>query len=61
MSGRRCAAARGGGAAPPRAAGCGLGPGESSEGEATLTVTRDYGAEPMLEATEHGSAASPRP
>ncbi len=32
-------------------AGCGLGPGDSSEGEATLTVTRDYGAEPVLEAT----------
>lgn len=32
-------------------AGCGLGPGDSSDGEATLTVTRDYGAEPVLEAT----------
>jgi hypothetical protein len=32
-------------------AGCGLGPGERSEGEATLTVTRDYGAERLLEAT----------
>jgi hypothetical protein len=32
-------------------AGCGLGPGDESEGEATLTVTRDYGSEPMLEAT----------
>ena len=32
--------------------GCGLGPGESSRGEATLTVTRDYGSEPILEATE---------
>ena len=30
--------------------GCGFGPGESSEGEATLTVTRDYGAEPLVEA-----------
>ena len=30
---------------------CGLGPGESSSGEARLTVTRDYGAEPVLEAT----------
>jgi hypothetical protein len=30
-------------------AGCGVGPGESSKGEATLTVTRDYGATPMLE------------
>jgi hypothetical protein len=33
------------------AAGCGLGPGPSTEGVATLTVTRDYGATPMLEAT----------
>ena len=32
--------------------GCGLGPGESSPGEATLTVTRDYGAERILDATE---------
>ncbi len=32
-------------------AGCGLGPGERTEGEATLTVTRDYGAERLLEAT----------
>jgi hypothetical protein len=33
------------------AAGCGLGSGETSAGEATLTVTRDYGAEVMLEAS----------
>ncbi len=32
-------------------AGCGLGPGSSSEGTATLTVTRDYGTEPIVEAT----------
>lgn len=32
-------------------AGCGLGPGDSSEGEATLSVTRDYGSTPMVEAT----------
>jgi hypothetical protein len=32
-------------------AGCGLGPGESSEGEAHLTVTREYGTVPMVEAT----------
>jgi len=32
-------------------AGCGFGPGNSSEGEATLTVTRDYGAEALVEAT----------
>jgi hypothetical protein len=31
--------------------GCGLGEGESSPGEARLTVTRDYGAEPLLDAT----------
>jgi hypothetical protein len=34
------------------APGCGIGPGEASEGEATLTVTRDYGAERMLEASQ---------
>lgn len=33
------------------AAGCGFGEGEKSEGEATLTVTRDYGSEPMHEVT----------
>lgn len=32
-------------------AGCGLGPGESSEGEVRLTVTRDYGADRLLEAS----------
>lgn len=32
-------------------AGCGVGSGDSSEGEATLTVTRDYGSERLLEAT----------
>lgn len=32
------------------AGGCGLGPGSSSEGEATLTVTRDYGSEVLVEA-----------
>jgi hypothetical protein len=32
-------------------AGCGLGPGGESEGEATLTVTRDYGSKPMLNAS----------
>ena len=31
--------------------GCGVGSGESSEGVATLAVTRDYGAEAMLEAS----------
>jgi Domain of unknown function (DUF4430) len=33
------------------AAGCGFGEGDSSEGTAYLTVTRDYGAERMAEAT----------
>jgi Domain of unknown function (DUF4430) len=32
-------------------AGCGFGPGDSTEGEATLAVTRDYGAEELLKAT----------
>ncbi len=40
------------------AAGCGLGPGESSEGEATLTVTRSYGAETLLEASATDPAES---
>jgi hypothetical protein len=31
-------------------AGCGVGAGEPSEGEATLTVTRDYGSVPVVEA-----------
>lgn len=39
-------------------AGCGLGPGESSSGEATLTVTRDFGAEVLLEATQEDPAES---
>jgi hypothetical protein len=39
-------------------AGCGLGPGEASPGEASLVVTHDYGAEPVLEATESDPAAS---
>jgi hypothetical protein len=33
------------------AAGCGIGEGESSHGTAYLTVTRDYGSEPLVEAT----------
>ncbi len=32
--------------------GCGLGPGEGSEGEATLRVTRDYGSELLANASE---------
>ncbi len=39
-------------------AGCGFGEGESTEGEATLTVTRDYGAEQVLEATAQDPAES---
>lgn len=38
--------------------GCGLGPGEPSVGEATLTVTRDYGSEHLLGATEPDPAQS---
>jgi len=40
------------------AAGCGVGPGESTEGEAYLTVTRDYGTVAMIEATEEDPPAS---
>jgi Domain of unknown function (DUF4430) len=32
-------------------AGCGFGPGPSTEGTATLTVTRDYGTTPLIEAS----------
>lgn len=38
--------------------GCGLGPGESSSGTATLNVTRDYGAEQVLAASESDPAES---
>ena len=38
--------------------GCGFGAGEPSEGEATLTVTRDYGAQQLLQATEPEPAES---
>jgi hypothetical protein len=57
MSRTRLAAATAA-AAAVLAAGCGVGPGESSEGEATLTVTRDYGEVPMLEATVADPSAS---
>jgi hypothetical protein len=33
-------------------AGCGFGPGPSTEGDATLTVSHDYGADVVLEATD---------
>jgi hypothetical protein len=39
-------------------AGCGLGPGGESEGEATLTVTRDYGSEVLVEASEEDPVES---
>jgi len=38
------------------ATGCGLGPGEASSGEASLRVTREFGAVPMVEATLEGPA-----
>ena len=38
--------------------GCGLGEGESSQGAATLTITRDYGAQRLAEATETEPAGS---
>jgi hypothetical protein len=39
-------------------AGCGLGPGAETEGDATLTVTRDYGAERLLGASSSDPPAS---
>lgn len=39
-------------------AGCGVGAGERDEGEVELTVTRDHGAERMLEATASDPAES---
>jgi hypothetical protein len=39
-------------------AGCGLGPGESSPGKVTLTVTQHYGAESLLSASESDPSAS---
>ena len=38
--------------------GCGLGPGGSSPGTATLTITRDYGAMPVLAASESDPSES---
>ena len=40
------------------AAGCGLGAGPSSKGTATVTVTRDYGARQMVDASESDPSAS---
>jgi hypothetical protein len=40
------------------ATGCGFGPGESTSGEVTLTVTRDYGANVLLETGEEDPAES---
>ena len=45
-------------AAAGAAAGCGVGPGEEQEGSAYLSVTRDYGAERLLEATVTDPAES---
>ncbi len=39
-------------------AGCGLGPGASSEGTASIRITRDYGAEPIAAATVTDPSAS---
>jgi hypothetical protein len=39
-------------------AGCGFGAGPSSSGTATLAVTRDYGSETLLDATEEDPAES---
>ena len=39
-------------------AGCGFGPGPSSEGTADLRVTRDFGAELLDQATDTNPAAS---
>lgn len=39
-------------------AGCGVGPGEGERGEAQLTVTRDFGAEPMLAAESEDPSGS---
>jgi hypothetical protein len=39
-------------------AGCGFGPGEESEGEATLTVTRDYGSDVLVTAAEQDPPSS---
>src|ERR671937_487924 len=38
--------------------GCGFGPGDPTEGEATLTVTRDYGSDVLVEASEDDPPAS---
>ena len=40
------------------AGGCGVGPGEAAEGEATLVVTRDFGAEPLASGTLEGPTPS---
>jgi hypothetical protein len=40
------------------AGGCGIGPGGASEGQASLTVTRDYGTEPIAGGTLEGPTPS---
>jgi Domain of unknown function (DUF4430) len=39
-------------------AGCGFGSGDASDGEATLTVTRDYGSQRLAEATQEDPSES---
>jgi hypothetical protein len=39
-------------------AGCGIGTGKAADGEAALTLTRDYGAEDIVEATIEGPTPS---
>ena len=51
MTARRRLAAAAALACAVAAAGCGIGPGAATEGTAYLTVTRDYGAERLLESS----------
>ncbi len=52
MTGGRGSAIAGAACGAAAIAGCGFGPGSSSAGEATLTVTRDFGAERLVEAKQ---------
>ena len=58
MSRRRSTAVAAAVSLAAAAAGCGFGPGESTSGEVTLTVTRDYGANVLLETSEEDPAES---
>ena len=58
MSSRRGLARGAALAATALFAGCGFGPGSSSKGTATLTVTRDYGARVMVDATDSDPSES---